>query len=38
MRKNTTTISDIIDARNIIAGTMIGSCLIGLYGIIMLLH
>lgn len=37
MRRNSTTISDIIDVRNIIAGTMLGSCMIGLYGVFMLL-
>ena len=38
MRKSTTTISDIIDVKNIIAGTMFGSCMIGLFGIFMILH
>jgi len=38
MRRNTTTISDIVDVRNIIAGTMFGSCMIGLFGVFMLLH
>lgn len=38
MRKSTTTISDIIDVKNIIAGTMFGSCMIGLFGIFIILY
>jgi len=38
MRRNTTTISDIVDVRNIIAGTMFGSCLIAMCGIFILVH
>ncbi len=37
-RTTTTTISDIIDVKNIIAGTIFGSGLIGLFGIFMILH
>lgn len=39
MKKNeTVSIFDFIEAKNIIAGCLFGSCMIGLYGVVMILH
>lgn len=39
MKRNATvSIIDFIEAKNIIAGTLFGSAMIGLYGVFMILH
>lgn len=37
-RKNTTTINDIVNVKNIIAGTLFGCCMIGFLGVVMILR